>query len=84
MILTAPSARAALAASRRRGRAAQLKYENDQGNPVHFQFVGVTDLLCLGPECAGDEVWYDVREMMMPMERSASILPTDAVLLARA
>ena len=84
MIFTTTSARAALAAARRRGRAARLRYENDQGNSVDFQFVGVTDLLCLGPECTADEVWYDVREMVRPMERRESILPTDAALLARA
>lgn len=83
VVFRAASARSALANARRKGRSAQYRYKNDQGNPVHFEFVGVTDLLCLGPECAPDEVWYDMREMVMPMERRKRILPTDAALLAR-
>jgi len=26
----------------------------------HLEFVGVLDLLDLGPECGPDEVWYDI------------------------
>jgi hypothetical protein len=57
------------------GRASQHRYKNQAGNPVHFEFVGILDLLQLGVECGPDEVWYDLKYMLMPKERSKRILP---------
>ncbi|PYM68489.1 MAG: hypothetical protein DME11_00250, partial [Candidatus Rokuibacteriota bacterium] len=44
VVLRAPNARAALAKANARGRAARYRYRNPSGNPVFFEFVGVTDL----------------------------------------
>jgi hypothetical protein len=44
---------------------------------VHFEFVGVLDLLELGVECDADEVWYDIVERVRPMERRHAILPKE-------
>jgi hypothetical protein len=38
----------ALSLAKARGRASQFHYRNSDGNPVHFEFVGVLDLLHLG------------------------------------
>jgi uncharacterized protein DUF4288 len=58
-----------------RGRAAQHHYKNGAGNPVHFEFIGLLDLLRLGVECEPDEVWYDIKTMLTPKERAKSLLP---------
>ena len=75
MVFKAPTARDALAEAKRRGRASQFRYRNSDGNPVHFEFVGVIDLLELGIECEKDEVWYDIVQRVRPMERKAKIIP---------
>lgn len=82
IVFWAKSARSALAEAKRRGRAAQHRYRNDEGNPVHFEFVGVMDLLELGVECDSDEVWYDIVERVKPMERKAQLLPPEKMLNA--
>jgi hypothetical protein len=55
---------------------------NDHNDPVDFQFVGVQGLRCLDPQCELDEVWYDIRELLAPMERKGAIFPTDDELIA--
>src|SRR4051812_26442730 len=56
---SADYARAALREAKRRGRAAQQSYKSSDGNPVHFEFVGVMELLRLDPACESGEVWYE-------------------------
>jgi len=82
VVLHATHARDALARVKRHGRKAQHAYRNDDGNPVRFEFVGVLDLLHLGPECEENEVWYDIVTRKQPMERAAAILPDEASLRA--
>jgi hypothetical protein len=80
--LSATHSRAALREAKRRGRAAQHHYKNNEGNPVYFEFVGVLDLLRLDPACEPDEVWYDITERICPMERRATIIPPERELSA--
>jgi hypothetical protein len=75
IVLRARSARLALSAANRRGKGAELEYTNSDDNPVLFEFVGVLDLLHLGPECEEDEVWYDIKLMKLPKERAKELLP---------
>ena len=82
VLLKAPSARAALRQAQAQGRAAQYRYKNSDGNPVHFRFVGVTDLCHLGPECQPNEVWYAIGDRLRPMERKAAFVPTPEKLSA--
>jgi len=83
-IVTFPAThgQAALREAKRRGRAAQHRYKNNEGNPVHFDFVGVLELLRLDPACDGDEVWYEITDRVRPMERRASIIPAESQLSA--
>jgi hypothetical protein len=78
----AAHARAALREAKKRGRAACYNYKNSNGCPVHFEFVGVLELLCLGPECNTDEVWYHIVERVTPMERRAILIPPEEKLNA--
>jgi uncharacterized protein DUF4288 len=77
IVFRAASAGLALAKAKRRGRAAQHRYKNKAGDTVHFEFVGILDLLALGMECEADEVWYDLVERVRPMERRHAILPKE-------
>ena len=82
VVFHAAGARKALAEAKRRGRKAQHDYRNSDGNRVFFEFVGVMDLLSLGPECNDDEVWYDIVVRKQPMERAAQLLPDESELSA--
>lgn len=75
ILLSAPSGRAALRAAKRRGRQAQHSYLNDRGGRVRFEFVGVLDLLRIGPECESDEVYYQLCRLHEPMERRSRLVP---------
>jgi hypothetical protein len=82
IVIGAATARKALAAAKRKGKAARYSYKNDEGGTVHFEFVGVLDLMHLGTECREDEVWYDITRRKLPMERAAAILPPETELNA--
>jgi hypothetical protein len=82
VLLSAPDARAALRAAKQSGRRAQYQYPNATGGLVHFEFIGVLDLLRLGPECEADEVWYVICDMVKPMERRGRLVPPDSELRA--
>jgi Domain of unknown function (DUF4288) len=82
VVLHAFTARAALVLAKQRGKRAQYRYSNEIGNVVFFEFVGLMDLLHLGPECDEDEVWYDITQRKLPMERAAKVLPHESQLSA--
>jgi Domain of unknown function (DUF4288) len=75
IVFPAANGRSALRTAKRRGREAQHRYINSTGGRVHVEFVGVLDLLHLGIECGPDEVWYQVCELLEPMERRDRLIP---------
>ena len=77
IVIRAPTARKALALAKRRGKSSMHSYKNDAGSMVHFEFLGIMDLLHLGVECDEDEVWYGIVRRRLPMERAGSILPPE-------
>ena len=82
VVLRAETAREALRKAKRYGRLHTSRYRNTDGNPVHFEFVGVMDLLHLGTECDEHEVWYDIMVRKTPMERASALLPLEHRLYA--
>lgn len=80
VVFQAKNPRAALKESKRRGKVAEHSYINDKGNTVYFEFVGIMALLHLGIECDADEVWYEIRERMLPMENREKLIPPDSEL----
>jgi hypothetical protein len=82
VVFQAKNAHIALKMSQRRGKHAEYSYSNDDGNTVYFEFIGIMDLLELGIECDDDEVWYDIRERMLPMESREKLIPPAAELNA--
>jgi hypothetical protein len=79
----ARSGKEALAAAKRRGRSAQHSYRNVHGDRVHFEFIGVMDLLYLDSACEQDEVWWEWTLRLAPMERKEKLIPPDSKLLSR-
>ena len=75
------SDRKALGYAKIKGRRAENTYRNLRGDRVAFEFIGVRDLIQLGLECDPDEVWYDIKEMISPMERRSQLIPSDQRLL---
>lgn len=82
IVLRSSSARTALAQVKSRGRAAEHVYRNSDGNRVRFEFIGVMELLSLGPECEDDEVWYELKERLLPLERKEALIPAESYLSA--
>jgi len=78
----ARNARAALAHAKRRGKAAEHHYRNNEGDPVYFEFVGTRDLIGCDPACEPDEVWYQTVEMLAPMEKRKKLIPPESQLCA--
>jgi hypothetical protein len=82
LTLQARTARRALASAKRLGKVAEFHYENSDGDPVYFEFIGVMDLLHLGLECDENEVWYEIKERIAPMERRNRFIPPETELSA--
>jgi len=57
------------------GKKQKLKYKNDEGKTVHFEFLGVLDLHDIESFCGDEEVYYDYMNMKKPMERKTDIIP---------
>ena len=80
IVFKSTSPLAALKKAKIRGKKAEFNYKNDDGNKVFFEFVGIQDLLELGLETQEDEVWYGIKDYLLPMERKDKILPHESEL----
>jgi hypothetical protein len=76
----AASPEAALARATRLGKEGEYREERD-GKRIHFEFVGVLQLMDL---LVDDpiEVWWELRERLRPMERRRRLLPAKRNLYA--
>lgn len=81
IVFDSPSDLSAVRTANRKGGQAERTYRNLRGDLVAFEFVGVRGMIQLGIECDSDEVWYDIREMISPMERRSKLIPSDRHLL---
>jgi hypothetical protein len=82
IVLQASSARSALVKAKSNGKQSEYSYNNDEGNKVYLEFIGILELLQLGVECQEDEVWYDIKEKVLPDERRDKLIPPDSKLNA--
>ena len=82
VVITAKYAKSALLEAKKKGRAAEHNYKNNEDWPVYFEFIGVMELLCLDPACENDEVWFEIVERILPMERKQRLLPQETKLNA--
>jgi Domain of unknown function (DUF4288) len=82
VVVKGSCAKEALLQVKASARASEHKYKNSDGNLVAFQFVGVLEMLHLGSECEENEYWYEIRELMEPMERRKALCPPEGKLNA--
>ncbi len=82
VLIRASNGKEALRKAKRIGSSSHFQYKNNENNPVYFEFVGVLDLLRLGLEMEKNEVWYDIVEKLLPMERKKKIIPPESDLCA--
>ena len=76
-------ARTALDKAKKIGSSSEESYKNDEGGHVHIEFIGVRDLMQLGAESELGEVWYEIKTMLLPMERKKKLIPPEKELIAR-
>ena len=79
VVLEARTAKDALAKAKRKGKRGEHSHENDEGNTVHFEFIGVLELIHLGVECEDDEGHCEdwLKDMLIAAEITA-IRPKEA------
>ena len=82
VLIQARSAAQALVKAKRKGQDRHYNYRNSDGNPVDFQFIGVMELKKLDLVCDEDEVWYEIIERLLPMERAERFIPPEGMLEA--
>ncbi len=73
--VSARSAESALRKAKSHGKNEESDARAEAGNPILFEFIGVTDLLELGSECEPNEVWYDIVTRKLPSERRKELIP---------
>jgi hypothetical protein len=77
------SPRRAIAYAAKIGRNATFTFRNQHDNTVSFEFIGIEDMISLGPECETGEVWYDVFQLLVPDERRDQHVRSEKELLQR-
>lgn len=82
IVLSARSAESALRKAKHYGKSEEFDAKAEAGNPIYFEFIGVTDLLELGAECEPNEVWYDIVTLKLPSERRDRLIPKESDLNA--
>jgi hypothetical protein len=82
----AESPKAAIAFAKRCGQLGETEYLAADGSTVHFEFVGILDVLERGVECSerGYEVaWYDITVLKTPSERKERLIPDEGTLIEK-
>lgn len=82
VVISSKNAISALRKVKAYGKHEEFKAESEAGNPIHFEFVGVMDLLELGAETGPEEVWYDIVTRKLPSERRSRLIPEECELNA--
>jgi len=80
VLINAINAKSALNKAKKLGIKGRLRYETSELEIVHFDFIGVRDMVDLGI-CEENEVWYDIKTYRKPMERRATLIPSDKAIL---
>jgi len=75
VVLRKNTPESALSEANRIGESSQTDFLNDEGETVAIEFVGVLDLMNLGLESEPNEVWYEIKTMLRPVERRKKLIP---------
>lgn len=83
IVISAKDACSALRKAKAYGKQAELKFEGTESSyPNHFEFVGIIDLIDLGPGADPEEVWYEIITRKQPSERRDQFIPKESRLNA--
>lgn len=83
IILKANDLKSAISKANHRGKKANYTYFNNDGNKVSFEFIGIRDMIHLGLEVEKDEVWYDIKQYLLPSERKDKLILTNKQLIKK-
>ena len=75
VVLSKGTPESAYAEATRIGEKSCTTFVNDEGTPVAIEFIGVVDMMNLGLESEPNEVWYEIKTMLRPMERRNKLIP---------
>lgn len=76
IVFHAKDSESALNFSNRIGESEEVEFKNNENGMVFIEFIGVRDLMHLGSECDEYTVWYEIKNMLEPMERKNSLIPS--------
>ena len=76
IVIEAVSAREALKKVKKIGKKEEYNETND-GIKIFFEFIGVQELKDISLSFSDGEVWYELREMVNPMERKSKLIPKE-------
>ena len=82
-LFKAKSDRDALRLAKKIGRSKEVSYENTDGNMVHVEFIGITDIEDITFRARFDEVYGRAFDMLNPMERKEHLTLSDEEILKR-
>ncbi len=82
VLIKSDSAKSALNKVKRSAKRKEFSYRNNDGNMVFYEFIGVIDLMQLGIECEKNEVWYEIKTKLKPMENKKKLIPEEHKLSA--
>lgn len=82
VLIKSDSAKSALNKVKRSAKRKEFSYRNNDGNMVFYEFIGVIDLMQLGIECERNEVWYEIKTKLKPMENKKKLIPEEHELSA--
>jgi|GEM_PF-983072 len=78
---TAQSPKEALVKAKNYGKEEEFQEDEDSNNCiVCFEFVGVLELKDISLSFSEGEVWYEITEMVSPMERKSKLIPLESEL----
>jgi hypothetical protein len=84
VIICAKSPKIALRKAKRVGKDGEVSYLNTDGNKVHVEFVGITEMIDIDFVVRTDQkVWVWFGDLLTPMERKEKLTLTDQEILNR-
>jgi hypothetical protein len=73
----------AIRIAKSKGRKKEVSYHNTDNNCVHYEFVGIAEMLNISLIVDLDEIWIWYGELLTPMERKNKFILTDKEIMER-
>lgn len=82
ILVNASNANEAYNSISRTGKTLQHNYKNSFGEKVFYELVGIIEILKIDESFDKNEVWYELKRMLLPKERKNKIIPNKRQLSA--